>query len=278
MRGRGWIRDIISHFIIVSLLGVGLYFLYKKAMETPALKEESWVTTVFIVAAVLLGLMLIIFARQVFSRVRLERFRPGNPDSLERLDKMRRFRLPVRYRELQENWPDARADLRQFYLDKKWHPVDGKPFDAVLHRVRKIPSWGKPPYVDRLFIFYHPMLNVIIVDQTLKMCERAIKRSYATAPAPRNFIIFLTDMKNHEEVTSTAAGVVNYLCRLAKKTSLYPVLVDFNGGRVFYPLDTTLISRFHRVAYYLNRVKLTRFIRLQVPRKNEPGEQADSNG
>jgi hypothetical protein len=49
------------------------------------------------------------------------------------------------------------------------------------------------------------MLNVLIVDQTLNLCERLIKRSYKTAPAPRNAIVFLTDMSNSEEVTSAAA-------------------------------------------------------------------------
>ena len=53
MRGRGWARDIISHFLIVSLLGVGLLLLHKKAMNTPELKDESWISTVFTIAFIL---------------------------------------------------------------------------------------------------------------------------------------------------------------------------------------------------------------------------------
>ena len=98
MRGRGWARDIISHFLIVSLLGVGLLLLHKKAMNTPELKDESWISTVFTIAFILLILMVIVFIGQVFTRVRLERFRPGNAESLARLDRMRRFHLPERYR------------------------------------------------------------------------------------------------------------------------------------------------------------------------------------
>ncbi|HHX30294.1 MAG TPA: hypothetical protein GX720_03600, partial [Clostridiaceae bacterium] len=37
MRGKGWIRDILSHFIILLLLGAGLLALSKKAGEIPAL-------------------------------------------------------------------------------------------------------------------------------------------------------------------------------------------------------------------------------------------------
>lgn len=277
MRGRGWVRDILSHFIILSLLGAGLFFLYKKAMSTPGLEDEHWVSTVFLAAFILLGMMVFIFARQLFSRVKLERFHPGNPESLARLNRMSRFRLPARYRELQKRWPYARNDLRQFYLDRGWVPLESRPFDAVLHRRRRIPSFGRPPYVDRVVLFYHPMLNVIIVDQTLKMCERAIRNSFGRAPAPRNVVVFMTDMKNEEEVTSAAAGVVNYLCRLSKSVSLYPILVDFNGGRIFYPLDTTLIQRVHRLSHFLKRIRLTCFIRQQVPGANKSGLPVDTD-
>lgn len=267
MRGRGWARDIISHFLIVSLLGVGLLLLHKKAMNTPELKDESWISTVFTIAFILLILMVIVFIGQVFTRVRLERFRPGNAESLARLDRMRRFHLPERYRKLQETWHDARQDLCRFYMGKGWLPTDRKPFDIVLQRRRKIPSFRQEPYVDRLFVFYHPMLNVLIVDQTLNLCERLIKKSYKTAPAPRNAIVFLTDMNNAEEVTSAAAGIVNYLCRLGKRTSLYPLLIDFNGGRLYYPIDTTLVRKPHRLFFFKARLELTRFVRRQVPKK-----------
>ena len=35
-------------------------------------------------------------------------------------------------------------------------------------------------------------------------------------------IVFLTDMNNAEEVTSAAAGVVNYLCRLERRRASIP--------------------------------------------------------
>ncbi|HHW93383.1 MAG TPA: hypothetical protein GX734_02685 [Clostridiaceae bacterium] len=276
MRGRGWLKDIISHFVIVCLLGAALVVLYKKAMGTPDLKDKSWISTIFTVAAVLLALMVIIFIRQVFTRVRLERFRPGNPESLARLDRMRRFHLPERYQQLQETWYEARSDLCQFYIDKGWRPLKRKPFDVVLQRYRKLPSFGRAPYVDRLFIFYHPMLNVLIVDQTLNMCERAIRMSYKTAPAPKNMIVFLTDMDHAEEVTSAAAGIVNYLCRLDKKTSLYPLLIDFNGGKLYYPIDTTLVRKSHRLSFFKARVQLTRFVRKQIPKEMSLEEPMDT--
>ncbi len=275
MRGRGWVRDIISHFVIVSLLGVGLFLLRKKAMNAPELKDAGWVSTVFTIAFILFILMVVVFFRQVFTCVRLERFRPGNPDSLARLDRMRRFHLPARFRKLQEKWHGARREICQFYEDKGWQPVERKPFDAVLQRRRKFPSFGRPPSVDRLFVFYHPMLNVLIVDQILNMCERLIRRSYGSTPAPRNMIVFLTDMKNEEEVTSAAAGVVNYLCRLEKKMSLYPLLIDFNGGRLYYPIDTTLARKLHRLFFFKARLNLMRFVRRQVPKKIPGNEPAD---
>jgi len=77
MRGRGWVRDILSHFIILSLLGAGLFFLYKKAMSTPGLEDEHWVSTVFLAAFILLGMMVFIFAAFVCPRATVSCRRDG---------------------------------------------------------------------------------------------------------------------------------------------------------------------------------------------------------
>ncbi|HZK28926.1 MAG TPA: hypothetical protein VFD19_01760, partial [Clostridia bacterium] len=129
MRGKSWIRDIVSHFFILLLLGVGLYYLYTEAGEIEALASMGWLKTVFIIAFSLYALMVLIFVRQVFSSVKLERFRPGNQESLNRLDRMRRFRLPDRFAQLQRHWPEARAELRQHFIGDKWIGDNDPPFD-----------------------------------------------------------------------------------------------------------------------------------------------------
>lgn len=264
MRGKGWFREVFSHFVILALLGAGLLWLYEKAKEVPVFKALKYLDTAFIVAFILYGLMLVIFIFQLFSSVKLERFSPGNPDSLRRLDRIRRFRLPGKCRQLQDHWPDYRNDFRDYFARRKWTKAGMQPFDLVMTRRRLVPSFGRTPLVDRVFLFNHPMLNVIIVDQILKECERKIEEFYGQYPAPRNRIIFLTDMKNRDEITSAAAGVVNYLGTAGHRISLYPVLLDMNAGRFFYPLDTTLVARRHRFYYWRTRLLLRGWIKSQA--------------
>ena len=83
MRGKGWIRDIVSHFLILVILGTGLFSLRKKADEIPALADMEHLDIAFYVAFLLFSLMVIIFFFQLFSSVKLERFSPGNAESLE---------------------------------------------------------------------------------------------------------------------------------------------------------------------------------------------------
>lgn len=264
MRGRGWIRDIISQFIILVLLGVGLYVLYDKALATPAFDVIPWLKTIFIIAVIVFALTVVIFLFQVFLSVRLERFRPADPESLARLDRMRRFHLPDECRRMQATWPGMRSDLRKAFLKDEWGYIEEAKYDAVLERRRWWPRIKKPPYVDRVFIYYHPMMNVIIVDQMLRACERSILEWDDDFPAPRNVLLFLTDMDNRDEVTSAGAGVVNFLCRIDHGRSLYPMLLDCDQGRLFYPLDTTLIPRRHRVHFFFARRRLIRWIKQNV--------------
>lgn len=264
MRGRGWIQEILSHFVILALLGAGLFWLHKKAEEVPVFAALKYLDTAFIVAFAIYGLMVLIFIFQFFSSVKLERFSPGNPKSIKRLDRIRRFRLPGKCRQLQKLWPDYRSDFREYFTGRKWTRMGAQPFDAVLIRKRMIPSFGRTPLVDRLFLYYHPMLNVIIVDQILKECERKIEEFYGQYPAPRNRVIFLTDMKNRDEITSAAAGIVNYLGTAGYRISLYPILLDMNAGRFFYPLDTTLIAGRHRLHYWRTRLLMRGWIKRQA--------------
>lgn len=271
MRGKGWFRDLFSHFVILALIGAGLLWLRKKIGQAPDFEALKYLDTALTVAFVLYGLMLLVFLFQLFSSIKLERFSPGNPKSIKRLDRIRRFRFRKKYRRLQDSWPGYRNEIRDHFVNKKWIKTGFQPFDAVLVRKRMIPSFGRTRLVDRLFFFYHPMLNVIIVDQILKESERKIEELYGPYPAPRNRLIFLTDMKNRDEVTSAAAGVVNYLGTTGCQASLYPVLLDLDAGRFFYPLDTTLLPKRHRFYFWRTRLLLRGWIKRQASKSGKAG-------
>lgn len=260
MRGKGWLREILSQFVILALIGAGLFWLRSKSGELPAFAALKYLDTAFLVAFILFGLMVLVFVFQLLTSIKLERFSPGNPESVKRLSRIRRFRLPKRHARLQERWPGFRNDLRDHLASGRWTKSGLPPFDAVLTRARRLPAFGRTRLVDRVFLFYHPMLNVIIVDQALKESERQIEALYGPLPAPRNRLVFVTDMQNRDEITSAAAGVVNYLGTVGHRTSLYPILVDLHAGRFFYPLDTTLLARRHRLYYWRKRHALRRWI------------------
>ena len=264
MRGKGWIRDIVSHFLILVLLGTGLFYLRKKADEIPTLANMEHLDIAFYIAFSLFLLMVIVFFFQLFSSVKLERFSPGNPESLARLDRIRRFRLQKGFKEHRWHWPEYREAITSYFAKDGWESKENVLFHAVYTRQRKIPRFGKAPLVDQIFLFYHPMLNVIIVDQMLKECEKQIEDNKEASPAPRNRVIFLTDMRNREEVTSAGAGVVNYLCVPSDRTSLYPMLFDYEAARLFYPLDTTMVPRRHRLYFWLKRIVFKRWIRKKL--------------
>ncbi|MGI6613618.1 MAG: hypothetical protein ACOX3M_04530 [Saccharofermentanales bacterium] len=252
-----------------------MWWLHKKAGEAPAFPGLKYLNTAFIVTFVIYGLMVVIFIFQLVSSVKLERFSPGNPESVRRLDRIWRFRLPRKCRQVQNRWPDFRNDFRAYFAERKWTRTSLQPFDAVMTRRRLIPALGRAPLVDRVFLFYHPMLNVIIVDQVLKECEKKVEELYGHYPAPRNRVIFLTDMKNRDEITSAAAGVVNYLGVVRRGISLCPSLFDMNAGRFFYPIDTSLMARRHRLHYWRTRLLLRAWIRRQAGRHKEAaGERA----
>lgn len=267
VRGRSWIRDMISQFILLVLFGVGVYALYRKAQSVPEISAITWIGTLFKVSLLILVIMGVLFIFQLFSSGWLERFDPGDPKSVRRLDRIRRFRLSSRFVHLQETWPTWRKDIRQAFEEKGWTMRAREPFDALGLRLRWTP-FRRERY-DRVFLYYHPMLNVIVVDQVLKSCERLIFDNEKTQPTRRNLVILMTDMTNRDEVTSAGAGTVNYLGKLDGRTSLYPMLIDFNAGRFFYPLDSTLMRITHRFWYRIKRHQLLNYIREQVPTTDE---------
>jgi len=281
VKGRSWIRDMVSQFILLVLFSVGIYVLYRKAKSVPEISAITWIGTLFRVSAVILVIMGVLFIFQLFSSGWLERFDPGDHKSVRRLDRIRRFRLPSRFNYLQETWPTWRKDISQTLEEKGWAIYAREPFDAIGLRPRWAPF--RRARFDRVFFFYHPMLNVIVVDQVLKNCERIIFDHEKTQPSRRNIVVLMTDMANRDEVTSAGAGTVNYLGKLDGRTSLYPMMIDFNAGRFFYPLDSTLIRITHRIWYWNKRQQLLNFIREQVPTTDEtlplhpdlPKENAD---
>jgi hypothetical protein len=105
VRGRGWIRDIISQFIILVLLGVGLYVLYDKALATPAFDVIPWLKTIFIIAVIVFALTVVIFPVSSFLERSSRTFRPADPKVWRGWIGCAGFHLPDECRRMQATWP-----------------------------------------------------------------------------------------------------------------------------------------------------------------------------
>lgn len=260
MRRKRWIKELISQIVIIGMLAVMLYYIFRLLKTNPDLSELVWLQNIFYIAVAVFATIILHFLRHLFSSYTLERFDPGSPESLQRLSGLRRFILPASCRNMQENWAEPVDDIRDYYLNKDYYSIENEFFDYILEREQLLFSpWRGRRFYKRVFIFYHPILNVLIVDQKLKQAERWLDQRWDKAASKRNLLIFVTDMKNFDEVSSAGAGVVNFLGDIRER-SLYPVLIDLSGGRYFFPLDLSLLKRYDRIVYRYYRRRLKRLI------------------
>lgn len=264
MRRKGSVKELISQLVSLGVFAFLLYFIYIQLSDRPELSDVNWLHNIFYVGVFIFVIMFLLFLRQVFSNYALERYDPGSPESLRRLSRMRRFKLPQKYKHMQKRWAEPLEDIKDFFYNKDYNLIRSDYFDFVFERERTIMSpWRGRHYYKRSFVFYHPMLNVLIVDQKLKQAERWIDYYWDQASSDRNFLIFVTDMENFEEISSAGAGVVNFLGTM-KQGSLYPVLIDLDGARYFFPVDVTMLKRRDRLTYYYYRWQIKRLIKRSV--------------
>ncbi len=241
MSRRNWLRNFIHQLIIFILFFAGLYFLYRKINNTPDLKDLGWLSTLLWIAIALYLLLVALFIRNSFFGYALERFDPGNVESLRRLAAMKKFQLsPEQAHQIRaaEN-PIAEAIL---WLSSLGYAEAGRrTMGLVFERpVLRLWPFGRQKF-ERVFLLYLPMPNVLIVDRLLRDCIAYIDQQSETRPAPHNHLFLITDMNQKDEVTSAASGVVNFLLKI-ELGSLCPWLLDITFGRLFYPLDRTLIK------------------------------------
>jgi hypothetical protein len=245
MRGRSWFREFIHHFILIVLFAAGLYFVWKRVMFTPELAAIGWLRWLLYASAVVLGVLLIVFVNSVLSSNYLERFDPGKPGSLERLDRIRRFRLKPEEAKRLKEWDEPILQIAHILRQDGYQEIARWTFGIVYEKERSRGLFKRHQEIDRFFLYYKPMLNVLIIDHVLKECMGYISKLSDKQPAPRNILLFVTDMTDRAEVTSSAAGVVNFLGRI-DEGSLGPMLLDLCFGRLFYSLDRSLIPFRHR--------------------------------
>lgn len=245
MRGRGWIKDFISHFILILIFATGLYFVWKRVADTPDLADLVWLRWLLYFSAGVLAALFIVFVNSIFSNYYLERFDPVKPDSLKRLEKIRRFHLSKAEADKLRQWEEPIVQMSHILAGRGYEETARWRHGIVYTKSRLRKASGRRPMVDQFFLSYKPIMNVLIVDGVIRDCMTTITRTKKRRTASRNYLLFITDSQDKSELTSAAAGVVNYLGKIAEG-SLSPMLLDTQFGRLFYPLDRSLIRIHHR--------------------------------
>lgn len=259
MTGRHWFRkDVLFPLIILAIFGYGIYWIWQKMDEQPELRESKIFYYAFIAGLIVYAVLAIITIRHAVSSYSLERFNPGNPQSLKRLRRMKRFHLPASVGKRLKSGVDPAGDITQ-WLSSLGYSADARtPHGRVFIKPRKALFWVRPTPVDRIFVLQHDLLNVLVIDQIFKDSIRFI-RQQTEKPSPRNLLILVMNRTDDNEAVSAAAGVVNFLGKFNGGT-LGVFLLDVTYGRLFYPVDRSLQPRSHRRFQDLFRLKLMRWL------------------
>lgn len=271
MTGRNWFRrDVIIPLLFLGGFGYGLYFVWQKIAEQPELSESRFLSYIMIICIIAYILLAFVTLRHAAASYSLERFNPGNPQSINRLMKMRRFGLNRGIAARMQGWAAPADEIGQWLSSSGFAPAARTPHGRVFEKPRllRLPGHARP--CDRIFMLEHSLLNVLVVDQLLRDSIKYI-RQRSDAPSPRNLLILVMDRDDMVEAASAAAGVVNFLGKFDGGT-LGVILLDIRHGRLYYPIDRSLQPRSHRRFQDLMRIRLLHYLSKssQQVRKSEP--------
>ena len=234
-----WLRrEVLMPLLFLVIYGGALLFLIRKFDEAELIQRQGLMTWLLVASVVIYIILIVITFRHIFAAYLLERFDPGDTGSIRRLARSWRFRLPVHWEsELFFNqFPDdlAKADFNY---------MSGDLASGVVYFRRQQDFWTRRPRHDRMLMLETDTINIFRVDRLLK---NTIDQLDNVKPqSDRNILIIAVRMEDKQRVASAAAGCVNFMGQF-KGGSLFPVLLDLNHNRIYYPVNRSLISRKHK--------------------------------
>ncbi len=271
MTGRNWFRrDVIIPLLFLGGFGYGLYFVWQKIAEQPDLADNRFLNYLLLACLIIYILLALVTLRHAAASYSLERFNPGNPQSLNRLMKMRRFGLSHGIASRMRNWAAPVDEIGQWLVSKDFKPAARTPNGRVFEKNRLFSIPGRPRPCDRIFLLEHDLLNVLVVDQLLRDCIKYV-RQRSDAPSPRNLLILVMNRDDKIEAASAAAGVVNFLGKFDGGT-LGAMLLDLKHGRLYYPIDRSLQPRGHRRFQDLMRLRLLSYLSKSPQQVRKPDQ------
>ncbi|MDO5738145.1 MAG: hypothetical protein Q4P65_02710 [Eubacteriales bacterium] len=266
------IRENIYKLVAVPFFILALIWIKRHLYEATYLLPEAYLRLAYIVLVLLFFFYLLVLVRSIFYRAWLRRFDPADPESLDGLASYRRYQLPDSLADaLRQNSEDF-LDRLNLYLRKRGFQSNvRRTFGQIYERKLLGLDLRLKPRHQRVMVLYRPLLNVIVVDQMLKEASEYIESNQSYAKM--NQYIMLTDMQNDQEVLSAAAGIVNFLGKL-KYSYLSPTLIDIREGRIFFPLDRSLLNWRQKLFHDYLRYDLIFFMRRQLRKsKRQHGQR-----
>lgn len=240
---RHWFkREVIIPTGVLVLSGAGLIWLTIRLMPLLRQPDYRWLLYTFLCCVGVYGLFAYVTLRHILSTYTLERFDPGDPDSVKRLSHLTRFNYPAPAFDPVQLTPRLIKELdASGFMHEADHPVVGRvltrvipPLVPILFRARR----------ERVFIIEKTPLNVFIVDFTIRDTLRFLEEQQEQ-PSDHNLLVFITQEPQPIEAASAAAGVVNFLGKTDEGT-LGALLFDSQNNRLYFPIDQTLIPFLQR--------------------------------
>ncbi len=245
MRIARWLRrEVMMPLLFLAAAGVALYWLTQKLDQLGWLEEQGFAFWLLAACYVIYVILAVISVRHIATTYLLERYHPGDPRSVRRLQRKLRFRLPRQWQ------GDGLVHFLSIRLEQDgFNREGGDRRTGIVYSRDSRHLWTRRRRTDRVIMLESSSINIFQVDQMLKDCIYQLDR--VERKSERNILVIAVRMEQSADVASAAAGCVNYL-GLFQSGTLFPVLVDLNGRRFYYPANRSAIKRSHR--FFQNRM------------------------
>lgn len=271
-----WLRrEVLMPILFLAIYGGALFLLYRKLQQLQVLGTKGFMAWLFVASIVVYVVLIVMTFSHVSSTYILERYDPGDQASVRRLSRQLRFRLTKRW--------DGEAFVRNFPLalgEANFELEGGDRETGQVFARSGLYFWTRRAVYDRMLLVETGPINIFHVDKLLKGTIDQL--DHEERPSRRNILVIAVRMSGRKNVASAAAGCVNYMGRFQSGT-LFPILVDVNHKRMYFPINRHFISREHRVLQNmaLSMVRAAGLRTYAAPEEDNPGsapQPAERNG
>lgn len=242
--GRWLRREVLLPLLFLVVSGGALYWITDKLNEMDRLSSWNILAWLLLVCFIIYLLLAAITLHHIATTYLLERYNPGDPRSVRRLQRKLRYRLPSSWNgEVFSKIFPAQLNREGFTQES------GDRQNGIVYARAGHAFWNRRRRIDRIILMETGGINIFRVDQLLKDCIYQLDR--VERKSQRNILVISVRMDQAADVASAAAGCVNFLGHF-QSGSLFPILIDINRKRFYFPANRSATHRLHRI--FQNRI------------------------